>query len=114
MGSSRFDTRRKSEQWTSRIGWGGIEPSPADLLGEFGEGVKKKQSGEMSTGALSNLPARVTRSRGGSLGRDSRLHDDNHEQLDWGVDIDGIRLGECSSLTGEGKLCYFRGKENNC
>jgi hypothetical protein len=101
MGSSRFDTRRKSEQWTSRIGWGGNEPSPADLLGEFGEGVKKKQSGEMASGSMANLPSRVTRSRGGSLGQDSRLHDDV-PQLDWGVDIDGIRVGECSSLSGKG------------
>jgi hypothetical protein len=101
MGSSRFDTRRKSEQWTSRIGWGGNEPSPADLLGEFGEGVKKKQSGEMASGSMANLPSRVTRSRGGSLGQDSRMHDDV-PQLDWGVDIDGIRVGECSSLSGKG------------
>jgi len=100
MGSSRFDTRRKSEQWTSRIGWGGTEPTPADLLGEFGEGVKKKQSGEMASGALSNLPARA-RSRAGSLGRDSRMQEE-HEELDWGVDIEGIRLGECSSLSGSG------------
>lgn len=27
---------------------------------------------------------------------------DEHEQLDWGVDIEGIRLGECSSLSGQG------------
>ena len=100
MGSSRFDTRRKSEQWTSRIGWGGTEPTPADLLGEFGEGVKKKQSGEMASGALSNLPARA-RSRAGSLGRDSRMQEE-HEELDWGLDIEGIRLGECSSLSGSG------------
>lgn len=100
MGSSRFDTRRKSEQWTSRIGWGGNEPSPSEL-DEFGEGVKKKQSGEMASGSLTNLPSRVTRSRGGSLGRDDRMIED-HQQLDWGMDVEGIRLGECSSLSGQG------------
>lgn len=105
MGSSRFDSRRKSEQWTSRIGWGGAEPSPSsDQLGEFGEGVKKKLSGEMLSGPLASLPHRATRSRGGSLGRDSRLHDDDEPALDWGVEIEGIRLGECSALTGEGEF----------
>jgi hypothetical protein len=84
-------------------------PSPADLLGEFGEGVKKKQSGEMASGAMANLPTRVTRSRGGSLGRDSRLHDDQAEDTQgWGVEVEGIRLGECSSLTGEGELAVTR------
>jgi hypothetical protein len=106
MGSSRFDSRRKSEQWTSRIGWGGAEPSPSsDPLGEFREGVKKKQSGEMQSGPMASLPHRATRSRGGSLGRDSRLHDEDGPVLDWGVDIEGIRFGECSALTGAGESC---------
>jgi hypothetical protein len=108
LSPSRIDTRRKSEQWTSRIGWGGdATPSSvtSDRLGEFSEGVKKKQSGELLSGALANLPPSVTRSRGGSLGRDSRLHDESKgsRERDWGMDVEGVRLGECSSLTGEGQ-----------
>ncbi|WVQ83236.1 hypothetical protein IAT38_005375 [Cryptococcus sp. DSM 104549] len=50
------------------------------------------------------------RSRGGSLGRDSRLMGDVHEgEVDgWGVDVEGVRLGECSALTGQGVEALFK------
>ena len=94
------NARRKSDEWSSRLGWGGL--SPTEALNEFSEGVKK-QSGEMLTGTVSTLPPRVTRSRGGSLGRDSRLYGEEPQPDPfWGVDVDGVRVGECSALTGEG------------
>lgn len=98
------NTRRKSEEWTSRMSgpWTSAT-SPAEALSEFGEGVKKKQSGELLTGSIHALPPRAARSRGGSLGRDSRLYgDDPQPQALWGVDVEGVRVGECSALTGEG------------
>ena len=96
------NARRKSDEWSSRLGWGGL--SPAEAMNEFSEGVKKKQSGEMLSGSISTLPARTTRSRGGSLGRDSRLYgEDAQPDPFWGTDVGGVRVGECSALTGEGQ-----------
>jgi hypothetical protein len=95
------NARRKSDEWSSRLGWGNL--SPAEALNEFSEGVKKKQSGEMLSGSISTLPPRVNRSRGGSLGRDSRLYGEEPQPDPfWGTDVNGVRVGECSALTGEG------------
>jgi hypothetical protein len=122
----------------------GEGPSAAEALGEFGAGVKKKESGEMlgvpstassvssSSGYKKPLPsAAVSRSRAGSLGRDSRLYGPSHglggadtprgSELygpgsgsgsdaddSWGIDVEGIRLGECSALSGQGVERLFR------
>lgn len=94
--------RRKSDEWSSRLGWGGL--TPAEALNEFSEGVKKKQSGEMLSESISTLPPRANRSRGGSLGRDSRLYGQGPQpEAFWGIDVEDIRVGECSALTGEGQ-----------
>ncbi|WVQ69275.1 uncharacterized protein L199_007492 [Kwoniella botswanensis] len=138
--------RRKSEDWSSRSWKMGQGPGAAETLGEFGDGVKKKQSGELlvtplsaSTGSGSgsgsvsasgfkkqqSSSAGGNRSRGGSLGRDPRLYGDGSEQpfrgagsrqeeeehgegLAWGVDVEGIRLGECSALSGQGVEALFK------
>ncbi|KAL7420020.1 hypothetical protein Q5752_004984 [Cryptotrichosporon argae] len=59
--------------------------------------------------------ARRSRNRGGSLGRDSRLYGPEpgrDERADvhagWGRDVEGVRIGECSALTGEGVEQLFR------
>lgn len=107
------DARRKSEDWSSRSWRMGEGPSAAEALGEFGAGVKKRESEELLGGGgssgLKKPSLKSTRSRGGSLGRDSRLYGDQDEDLNkakdegWGVDVEGIRLGECSALSGQGK-----------
>lgn len=98
--------KHRSEEW-SRRPWGrGEGPSAADALEEFGAVVR----GEVA--------ARSGRARGGSLGRDSRLHggDSRGDEADdetsnsWGVEIGNVRLGEVSSLTGEGE---FDGRPRN-
>jgi hypothetical protein len=89
----------------------GEGPGAAEALGEFGAGVKKKQSGELLGSKASTIPvvATKTRSRGGSLGRDSRLHgngsgsETSEDEVLWGVDVEGLRVGEVSALSGEGK-----------
>ena len=134
----------------------GEGPSAAEALGEFGEGVKKRQSEELlhaaamsasasssgfASGSLSGArsSARASasaafdhssgnptlsghshgqgdgmgvnagrtavtgRKRGGSLGRDSRLYGEEEEEVQWGIEVEGVRLGECSALTGEGE-----------
>ncbi|WWC59476.1 uncharacterized protein I303_102032 [Kwoniella dejecticola CBS 10117] len=128
-GVSRAD-RRKSEDWSSRSWKMGEGPGAAETLGEFGEGIKKKQSGELltplsaSTGSgfrKSNSGATTgMRSRGGSLGRDPRLYGDEPvrgtghfaSEVDedglWGVELEGIRLGECSALSGQGVEALFK------
>ncbi|KAK4687787.1 hypothetical protein P7C73_g2326, partial [Tremellales sp. Uapishka_1] len=110
-----FTTRRKSEDWSSRPWRMGEGPSVSEALGEFGDGVKKKQSGEL-------LQSQRGRGRGGSLGRDSRLYgsetprssESSHGQGSgedgdsWGIEVENVRLGECSSLTGDGVEALFR------
>jgi len=87
----------------------GEGPGAAEALGEFGAGVKKKQSGELLGSKASTIPviATKTRARGGSLGRDSRLYSgsgsDASEEEVWGVDVEGMRVGEVSALNGEGE-----------
>jgi len=138
FGQNSKADRRKSEDWSSRSWKMGQGPGAAETLGEFGDGVKKKQSGELlvplsaSTGSgfrKHQQPPRQnygTRSRGGSLGRDPRLYGDdttpssssrevnrhnqpNEEENDqlWGVQVESIRLGECSALTGQGESDFL-------
>lgn len=143
--------RRRSEEWSSRSWRMGEGPSVSEALGEFGAGVRRRESGELlslsasttqghalphgsqSLGAASGSVTSATvatastgkaqgqgpgsaagsthggRSRGGSLGRDSRLYassatDSEMEAAPWGVDVGGIQLGECSALAGDGEL----------
>ncbi|WVW78426.1 hypothetical protein I302_100380 [Kwoniella bestiolae CBS 10118] len=121
--------RRKSEDWSSRSWKMGQGPGAAETLGEFGDGVKRKQSGELlvtplsaSTGSGFKKQQQQNhiagnRSRGSSLGRDPRLYGDElsgpsrgEEEADgvWGVDVEGIRLGECSALSGQGVEALFK------
>ena len=114
-----LDKRRKSEDWTSRSGrpWRmGEGPGAAEALGEFGAGVRRRQSGgdllendnrpispSMSS---SNFGLKTGgRSRGGSVGRDNRLYGDAEpaEEASWGTDVEGIRMGEVSALSGQGE-----------
>ncbi|WWC67955.1 uncharacterized protein I206_101874 [Kwoniella pini CBS 10737] len=124
-GVARAD-RRRSEDWSSKSWKMGQGPGAAETLGEFGEGIKKKQSGELltplsaSTGSDFRRTSNGTgmRSRGGSLGRDPRLYgdepirngthtlDESEDGL-WGVEVEGIRLGECSALSGQGVEALF-------
>ncbi|WWC86875.1 uncharacterized protein L201_001754 [Kwoniella dendrophila CBS 6074] len=132
-GNGRTD-RRKSEVWSSRSWKMGEGPGAAETLGEFGDGVKKKQSGELLVPLSANTGSGFrkqhqysgTRSRGGSLGRDPRLYSDdssssgssrsnnqhsNEEEddpLSWGVEVEGVRLGECSALSGQGVEALFK------
>lgn len=142
-------SRRKSEEWTSaavsRKSWKmGEGPSAAEALGEFGDGVRKRQSAELlgsanaSMGMTNGKPNIAVvfppfpgdgrgggtgaaagngkgnaqgqgRKRGGSLGRDSRLYGlgygEVEEEVQWGIEVEGVRLGECSAMTGEGEWC---------
>jgi hypothetical protein len=110
-------------------------PGAAEALGEFGASIKKKESEELLSNAgglgrrgshgsgmsLSPVLAsgsqmgeassskdgqpKIVRSRGGSLGRDSRLYPSSEdEDKEWGVEVGGVRLGECSSLSGAGEF----------
>lgn len=106
----------------------GEGPGAAEALGEFGAGVRKKESGELLTtrstksiGGITSPSDRTKptgRARGGSLGRDSRLYgsergsSDGHEDdAGWGVDIEGMRVGEVSALSGEGESEEMRHEE---
>lgn len=128
--------RRKSEDWSSRSWRFGEGPSAADALGEFDESIQRRLSSEAlgtaiaayrsgggpASAGLNQSTSSATsvrtlqhstsgRSRGGSIGMDSRLYgpageasSDEEDQIrQWGVDVEGIRLGECSALTGEGE-----------
>lgn len=69
-----------------------------------GAAVVGGMSGTSQAGSLGR-----SRSRGGSLGSASRLNFSENEleyEEEWGVDVGGIRLGECSALTGDGELTY--------
>lgn len=90
----------------------GEGPGVAEALGEFGAGVKRRESEELLGGTNRSLPVlgnpsykvNQVRSRAGSLGRDPRLIGELEEVEDeWGVQVENVRLGECSALTGEGK-----------
>lgn len=106
--------RKRSDDWTTNRAWGrGEGPRAADALEEFGANVRggsadRSTAGTSAFSQSSNFP-RPGRARGGSLGRDSRLYGSDDEddaatpnEVQWGVEIEGIRLGEVSSLTGEG------------
>lgn len=90
----------------------GEGPGAAEALGEFGAGVKKKQSGELLGNKASTIPitASKSRARAGSLGRDSRLYgvgsgsEASEDDVMWGVDVEGMRVGEVSALNGEGRF----------
>jgi hypothetical protein len=109
-GESDIAGRRKSEDWSSRSWRMGEGPSVSEALGEFGDGVKKKQSEELLGGKSQGSGfghGVIGRGRGGSLGRDSRLYGDEtarggDEIESWGQEIEGVRIGEVSALTGEG------------
>lgn len=101
-------SRRKTEEWSSRSWRMGEGPPASEALGQFGDGVKKKQSGDLLDPASSfNRP--MGRARGGSLGRDSRLYGAEtpgssvSDEDEWGTEVEGVRIGECSALTGEGE-----------
>ena len=94
----------------------GEGPGAAEALSEFGAGIKRKQSGgdlldserksSSMTTSSSNFSGRSGgRSRGGSVGRDTRLYGDVEEQEpeEWGTEVEGLRMGEVSALTGEGE-----------
>lgn len=112
--SPMLDNRRKSEDWSTRPWRMGEGPGAAEALGEFGAGVRKKQSGEILDGQARNAtvptivgPANKGRARGGSLGRDSRLYgtsgvDGPANDAGWGFEVEGMRVGEVSAATGEG------------
>ena len=108
--SPMLDNRRKSEDWSSRSWRMGEGPGAAEALGEFGAGIKKKQSGELLGSNLKNAtvplagPFKKGRARGGSLGRDSRLYgDEPEEEMGWGIEIENMRVGEVSAATGQGE-----------
>lgn len=105
-------TKQRSEEWSGR-GWGrGEGPGAAEALEEFGAVIRQAPSSRPAS-----LPRRG-RARGGSLGRDSRLYSDDPRRSEdsdgedepingWGVEVEGVRLGEVSSLTGEGELVFL-------
>ena len=113
-----INERRRSEDWSGRSWRAGQGPAVEDVLGEFGEAVRKKASGELLV--PSQQPqgsAYMRRPRGNSLGADTRLKDRDRDtprssisddDAQWGVQVEHIRLGECSALTGEGKSSLFR------
>ncbi|WVQ76003.1 hypothetical protein IAR50_005639 [Cryptococcus sp. DSM 104548] len=125
LGSSR-----RSDEWARGGGWRmGEGPGAAEALGEFGAGVRRKESEELLGVAAMNksLPALGSggykmppssassttgvqgRGRGGSLGRDPRLIGDVEAKEDgWGVEVEGVRLGECSAATGDGIEALFK------
>ncbi|WVR04648.1 hypothetical protein IAU60_001659 [Kwoniella sp. DSM 27419] len=104
--STPFGDRRRSEDWSGRSWKMGEGPSVATALSEFGDGVKRKQSGEVLAPAPLDRP--VGRSRGGSLGRDPRLCPPDPDDGLWGSEVEGVRVGECSALTGQGVESLFR------
>ncbi|TYJ56893.1 hypothetical protein B9479_002338 [Cryptococcus floricola] len=124
---ARLKGPRRSDEW-ARSGWRmGEGPGAAEALGEFGAGVRRKESEELLGVAAMNksLPALGNggykmptssastgvqgRGRGGSLGRDPRLLGETEEKEDgWGVDVEGVRLGECSAATGDGIEALFK------
>jgi hypothetical protein len=103
--------KQRSEEWSSRP-WGrGEGPSAADALEEFAPFTRGHEAASRSNGNGGN----PNRARGGSLGRDSRLYghhdksavedDDDEDPINgWGIEIGNVRLGEVSSLTGEGEF----------
>jgi hypothetical protein len=118
--------RRGSEDWSSTSFREGEGTGADESLGESGSGVKKKERGEMlisacfspSTSSGFKKPA-ISHSRAGSLGGDSNLYNvsggdtPRGSELDeadesWGVQAQGIRLGECSALSGQGVESLFR------
>lgn len=121
--SPLLDGKRRSEDWSATgPGWGrGEGPSAADALEEFGAAAAsasswQSQSAQSSPWAISpapsSLPVPRQRLRGGSLGRDTRLFDDESSDDEpddtWGIDIGSVRVGEVSSLTGEGVESLLR------
>lgn len=97
-GSPMPSDAKRGEEWSR--GWGrGEGPGAADALEEFGAVVRSHENDRKGSSTL--------RPRGGSLGCDSRLYADDprHEERppQWGVEVEGVRLGEVSSLTGEGE-----------
>ncbi|BEJ14931.1 hypothetical protein CspHIS471_0406980 [Cutaneotrichosporon sp. HIS471] len=92
---------KRGEEWSR--GWGrGEGPGAANALEEFGAVVRSQKNDRNGKGAGSHRP------RSGSLGCDSRLYptdsrdEDEEKPPQWGVEVEGVRLGEVSSLTGEG------------
>lgn len=102
---SDLPTSKLNEEWSR--GWTrGEGPSAADALEEFGAVMRSHENDRKGSATSSS---QVRRPRGGSLGCDSRLFVDDpceeeYKPVQWGVDVEGVRLGEVSSLTGEGEL----------
>jgi hypothetical protein len=94
--------KRRSDELPGRS-W--HRTSTADALEEFGAVVRHEAARTSRSNSYDD-----GRARGGSLGRDSRLFhsaDSSDEEEEdpvngWGVEIENVRLGEVSSLTGEG------------
>ena len=110
--------RRRSEDWSGRPWRMGEGPGAAEALGEFGAGVKKKESEELldagggssvNFASISGSLKRSGRARSGSTSRDSRLFGSGSEASEedegWGMEVEGMRVGEVSALTGEGNSC---------
>lgn len=95
MPNKRTDERTRG--WTRGEG-----PGAADALEEFGEVMRSQENDRKSSSSNTLRP------RGGSLGCDSRLfaddpREDEDRPVQWGVEVEGVRFGEVSSLTGEGE-----------
>lgn len=112
--SPLLDGKRRSEDWSATgPGWGrGEGPSAADALEEFGAAAASQSAtSPWAISSPNNLPVPRQRLRGGSLGRDNRLFDDESDDDEpdtWGIDIGPVRVGEVSSLTGEGVESLLR------
>ena len=107
LSGDSVDPLSTSEDWSTRPWKMGEGPGAAEALGEFGDGVKKKGSGELLFSSAFKKP--IGRARGGSLGRDSRLYGEpkvDEGDGQWDVDVEGVRIGECSALNGEGKFLF--------
>lgn len=110
---------KRSEEWSR--GWTrGEGPGAADALEEFGAVMRSHENDRKGSGqslshsqshnnhSHSHNHGQTRRPRGGSLGCDSRLfadvpREEEDKPVQWGVEVEGVRLGEVSSLTGEGE-----------
>ncbi|RXK34721.1 hypothetical protein M231_08019 [Tremella mesenterica] len=116
LGTKKTDVRRKSEDWSTGRPWrAGQGPPSEEVLGEFGEAVRKRASGEMLSPPSGSSYVHGRRPRGGSVGTDSRLNRDgtprssvSDDEPQWGTLVEHIYLGECSALTGDGVEALFK------
>lgn len=118
--------RRRSEDRSSTHWRMGEGSGAAEALDESRAGVTNKESGKMlvsscsspSTSSVFKKPA-ISRSRPGPLGSNTRLYGMSRGSAPtgsdlpelgetWGVQVEGIRLGECSALSNHGVESLFR------